>query len=265
MSQTSSSPGRPVLPDRKTPKVLGIISIVLGAAFALCNLSGMVMLAAAPYLASLLNQQSVSLQKAREARWSAQINDLKTQIDQTDDPQLKQTLQTQLAAAEAQKPEFAPMGAGFEIAAMKDPRVQYSQIAEHIVSFIIAILLIFSGIGLIKYRPSGRTLALATAIASILVVLIANAYKIAVVIPLTTRQTIDLMKQQMAAGGNAAPGAVPGFLTDERALAGIASAQVVAYALLSLIFPIIVLFLLNTRRVKAAFGLVPSILDSERM
>lgn len=121
-------------------------------------------------------------------------------------------------------------------------------IADAVLSIGLGILLIVAGVGLLKVKPQGRTLSLVYAVAKIVVVVAGAVYAIGYVQPASEAWTKEFMakmtKQQPP--GTPVP-SIPTLGPGGSIAAGVMS------SLMYLVYPIVLLVLLNTPTIKAAF------------
>lgn len=132
----------------------------------------------------------------------------------------------------------------------QDPNSKAVDLARAGISLLLGAGLLASGIGLLKLRPWGRTLAMTVAVIEILVVLASSGYDIAVTGPATQR-AMENVKQQMA-GRMKEPGIEPAVRMMEM-MTGIAVWGVVGFRMLFLVYYVILLLVLNGAKAKAAF------------
>jgi hypothetical protein len=118
---------------------------------------------------------------------------------------------------------------------------------------VLLVVLLISGIGLIRLTPWGRTLALWWAglqIVQVAILLVAN---LVVVLPInkvnTDKQIAQLEANAKAQGAGPAEASA---LQMAKGMTGLAGPMAVAQSLSGMIYPVIVLILLNTAGARAA-------------
>lgn len=103
-------------------------------------------------------------------------------------------------------------------------------------SFVLAVMLIIAGIGLLKSRDSGRQMSIRYAWASIITKLISLGFTIAIVIPATKRMT-DTLYQGM-----------PGTMSNT--MGSVMQYSQVFSILVTFTYPVIVLFMMKSEKVR---------------
>jgi hypothetical protein len=140
------------------------------------------------------------------------------------------------------------------------PAYQAVQIAQVIFYFILSVMLLMSGIGLLNMQNWARMAAIAYAVIDIVVRIAALVYQLAFINPVMMRAMDRAMQLQMQQfpGPNRPP--VPNM----SALTGIINVVTVIVALVVIAFDVILLIIMLLPRVAAAFALRPPPDDDER-
>ena len=120
---------------------------------------------------------------------------------------------------------------------------QYGSLAFN---FVLDILMIVSGFGLLQYKKWARTMAIAYAVLSLIFKVATLAYQTLVFIPAMT----SFYEQALLKGGQAPPG----FAIGLKASPYLGVCSIVLFAA----YPIVVLSILMSKTGKAAFDYVPS-------
>lgn len=244
-----------VLPKPGIPKTLGILNVIFGVLtilWGICALGGLLL---APALMEF-GQKTVKDAQAKvieQQKAQLKVYDDREAAAKTDDE--KKAIQQERQATIASTPAMPPMDMSAATAMMKDPVVVGFTFANGGTGLILSVLLLISGIGLIRLVSWGRSLGVAYAGLQIAQVVLMTAVSLLFVQP-TQQANLEkmLVKQEADAKlPNAPPGAAEAVKMS-RAMSNPGMAQVMslAWPVLGSIYPVILLVLLNKPGARAA-------------
>lgn len=240
------SPGEVPQPPSSAPKVLGALNIAFGALLLLCGGYALVMaLFVGPMMSTVMAGQQEELEQAHQSALDAQVAELRRLQSQAGSAEERAALESQIQTV-LNAP--APPKINFSASMMpgSTPGMMAYQATDAISGMVLNILMVVSGIGLLRIRSWGRSLALWVAglkITRLLALLVVN---IILVVPVQVQQMQEMFKQ--VPGGGGAP---PAEFLPWMGVYMLAAAVVTA--IVGAIYPVIVLWLLNTKRVRATF------------
>jgi len=246
----------PTVANTTIPKTIGILNIVFGAILCLCGMVAAVQslawLALAPSLDQFMQEAQTTLQD-QTAESEQEVQDLILQEEAAENEDERAVLKAEREAAEREldqrksAPQAFP-GMVNPFAMARDPRLLVFGIVNESAGLILNVLLVISGVGLIKLKEWGRKLSLWAAGLKLGRLVVVAVYQVVVIAPLMAGQMkgmMDAMAQQ------AGPGAPPmgGFAA---MMAGMQSAAAVAGFIFASIYPIVVLVCLTRQSARAA-------------
>jgi hypothetical protein len=236
-------------PPTAIPRIIGILNIIFGGLLLLCAVWSGLNLALQSAMVPFMAGQQQQLQKAVEAERKAELQKLEERAKTSKNVQEKAELQKQQKALESQPPPQFPDLSKF----MSNSRLRGFTLIDVTTAGLLNILLIVSGIGLIRYQQWGRLTALwVAAIKIVRLVALYSFYAVAVVPGMA--QQFRAFFEELARAAPPGPNAPP--VEQLGMLATAIAAAMVAYAILMVLFgsiyPIVVLALLTRPRVRDA-------------
>jgi hypothetical protein len=240
-------------PRTGIPKVIGILNIVFGSLLMLCSICMGLGLAAQFAAGPMFAAQQQVFQQILEADRQQKLQDLQKRAQAAKNDKDKAEIQVQERALKAQPLPKLPDMTKF----MQDPALQGYSIADVVSSLILNILLLVSGIGLVRYAEWGRRLGLWIAAIKIVRLVVIYGFFIVVVVPRVTKAITSIFQEMVQEMAKAAP---PGQrIPGPAEMAQMGTSLGIMYTVLAIgmvifgvIYPIIVLILLSRPRVKAA-------------
>ena len=243
-----------VLPKPGVPKTLGILNVVFGVLLILGGVCTIGSLVAAPMMMSFASNTVKKVEQDVDARNKAELAPIDGQIAAEKDEAKKKDLEdqrSQIIAKQAKAPNIGNMTQAMDT--IKDPTIMAVSYAGAITGTLLHIVLLISGIGLIRMKPIGRTLANAWGSLIIIQVLALTTANVILVVPiqkqLVEKQVAELEKQAQGKPANS-PEAMAVNLS--KATASLTGPMAIAGPLTGLIYPIILLILVNTPGSRAA-------------
>lgn len=240
------SESAPLLPDRQTPRTIGILNIVFGIVLLLgCNFcmgayTGGV-IAAMPAI-----QSAIDIDRGEKL---SRIDQLEAEAKAAGDDEIKrQNLideQDQIKAEIASVPDISRLSEMFT-----EPMSLVYLVADQALGIPLNIMLIISGVGLVRMRAWGRSLALWTFVLKIVRLIPQELYFSFVVAPLWSRSMARLAASTMqpAEAAKAESGVFAGYLATYIGMG-------IAVLILGVIYPAIGWWLLKKKAVRGAFEL----------
>jgi hypothetical protein len=242
-----------VVPKPGIPKTLGILNIIFGVILVLFGICGIGMTVLAPALMDMGDGLIKKTQADVEARNKATEKQFDDQIAAAKTDEEKKALEQQKAATIAMQPRVQPVDMSAAKEVLKDPTIMGVTYAGAFSGLILHIMLLVSGIGLIRLAPWARSLAVWWGGLVILYLAIFLAANIAIVMPankpITDKQIANLEEQ-----AKGKPPGSPEEMTLKVTKLGVSLALplAVGQTIGLMIYPIVVLILLNTKGARAA-------------
>ncbi len=242
-----------VLPKPGIPKTLGILNVIFGVLLLLGGLCGLAGTVAAPALVKFSEETVKQAQSQAEAQHEARLKNLDERAKAAKTDEEKKALELERAAVEASKPVTPKMDMSAATDALNNPTIMGFSFAEQGIGLILAIVLLVSGILLIRLAPAGRSLAVWYAGFQILATVILMVVNIAIVQPVNKPNT-DKQIAKMEADAQGKPPGSPEVTTVQmtKMMANLAIPMVVGKSVLGMIYPAILLILLNSAGARAA-------------
>jgi hypothetical protein len=241
-----------VLPRPGIPKTLGILNIIFSVILILLGICGLGTLVLAPYLMQLAETAQKTQQAKAEARTKEMEKGFDDRIATAKTDAEKQAIEREKASAITNQPQITMDFSAAE-AAMNDSKVMAINVLGALSGLVCHVLLLISGIGLVRLATWGRSLAVFWAglqIVQIILLLVAS-----VLIALPANKPIN--DQQIANLEKAAQGKPPGSpevftLKLTKTIVSLSVPLAVGFSLLGTIYPVVVLILLNKKGARAA-------------
>lgn len=244
MDSTNPWSDAPPLPDAVRPRTLGVLNVIFGLVFVLAGCLG---LGGTLYLIVVAGAAG-GMQEKLQAERQLQLESLDQQLADEQDPAKRESLQRRRDSLEAQPAmPFGGQDMGAMMAPYTDPRVIGWSVAVTGGGMLLNGLLFVSGLGLLKLRSWGRSLALFTAGSKVLLVVAGNAAFLLMVLPFWYSEW-QKMDEAVAAAGIATSIDVSAYSL------GVYLADAAIKLVGGLIYPIVLLVMLRRPAVKAAFA-----------
>lgn len=238
-------------PNPGLARSLGTLNIVFGAILLLCGLCSGISLLSMAFAGTMANQaqfQAQWQQAWKQAR-DQQLARLQQELDATKDAAVRQRIEARMAEIREASPPEVDFAAMYGI---KDPAVVVFWSVELLSGIIFNLLLIVGGIGLLSLADWGRKLSIYVAVLKLVRLVGLYGYALLAVVP--------VMARDMAQAFHDMAGSVPENRGQEvPPVAEMAQGFGIAWALglgvfavLAVIYPLLMLFLLARPSVKAA-------------
>jgi hypothetical protein len=242
-----------VLPNYRLPKLFGNLNILFSSQLLVCGLCLGVSVLSLPLLTRGMDQVQEKAARQFQARQKAEVEEAAQRLKEAKNDEEKGELEAKLKELEARPPAKLPAAVDFTKLGFGDSTYIAFSWVEVFSGIVLNILMLTSGIGLLECRGWALRLAIWTAAAKILRLLVLYSYFTVAIVPMIAQRmgamVGDMMTQQPGIG---APGGVPPTEFLVRTYAITYSAYGIGMLLIGSIYPAAVLWFLTRPRVKAA-------------
>ena len=242
-----------VLPKPAIPKTLGILNIIFGVLFSLLGICGLGALVAAPALVQFADKTVKDAQVQIESKNKASEKVYDDRIAAAKDDEEKKGIEKEKADFIASRPQLAQPDMSAATDVLNNPKIMAFSLGGGLSGLVLQIMLLISGIGLIRLTPWGRSLAVWWAGIQIVQVLILLAINLAMILPMSqagNEKQIARMEEIVKTKGANSPEAAALPMT--KFMGSFQTGIAVGTSLLGIIYPVIVLALLKTPGARAA-------------
>lgn len=249
-----TAPDGTVVPKPQIPKTLGILHLIFGTLLVLGGTCILGFTLAAPAIATQYQQVNEKQVQAIQDGYRAQLKTLEDAEQSATDEETKATLRderTKLANSPPPKPIQADLSG---LDQLGNPTIRNATVVEKLSGLALNIALIVAGVGLIRLRPWGRSLAIQVAAVQLVRIVAMTILYLTLVIPAQRAEAekiLDRLEQQVKAGN--APPTAQTTIQSTRMMLPLAPLWVVGYYPIAAIYPVVCLVLLRTRGARAAF------------
>jgi hypothetical protein len=244
-----------VLPKPGIPKTLGILNVIFGVLLVLYGFCTLGTLVAAPALVGFAEKTVKDVQTKVEAKQKADLKAFEDREKAATTEEEKKAIQQEREAFVANSPPVVQMDMSAATDALKDPVVMGYSYINLGTGVILSLLLLISGIGLIRLAPWGRTTAIAWAGLQILQLVVLTTASILYIQPVQLQNQQKMLAKMEAdvKAGKAAPGVAESLkMSQAMASNGVTTVIALGTAVVGSIYPVVVLLLLNTAGARAA-------------
>lgn len=253
---SSDASPRQIVPLPRIPKVIGILNIAFGAGLLLCGLCSGFYVAILPMTTKAFTQVAKQAEEQQKAPLKARLEALaeEEKSAETEEAKIKLAKERQQLEDALNRPSIAPT-MNFDKMGLNDPKLVGYMWAEVGTGIILNVLLIVSGIGLVRFKPFGRKLGLWVAGGKILRLVVLYSFFIVAIVPWYSRKmaefAVDMMQQQSGPGAPGGKGAPPIDLLI-RTYTITYTATGIGMIVFGSIYPIVCLVLLSRPGARAA-------------
>lgn len=232
----------------KGPFVIGVLNIVLGILGVLCNCYSGFNAAMMPFADSMMKQAQAKI----DAQRKASVDDFEQQLADAEDEEARVKVQKEYDRWKDKNPPFDFSGM---YAWSKDPRFLVPTIGDAVVSLLLNVLMIAAGIGLVKYRPWSRSMAMWVACLKIGAVAVSAVLMITLVVPAFSDGMEHMLKsmEEMQRQMPNAPPPMPMIDSIGQMYRVMGTAFVIASSIFAAAYPIVVLCVIGSKRNRRAF------------
>ena len=242
-----------VTPKPGVPKTLGILNIIFGVLLVLMGLCQVGGLLIAPTAMNLAEKTVKDAQSKLEARDKENLKSLDDREAAAKTDEEKKAIQQERANAIASKPQMPTMDMSAATEVLHDPTIMGFTYVNLAIGLILHIMLIVSGIGLIRFTPWGRSLAVAWGGLQLLALVVMTTASLMIVQPINKAATEkQIAKFEEAAKNKGANSVEASQAQMMKMMVPLQLPMIVGGAVVGMIYPVIVLILLNTAGARAA-------------
>jgi hypothetical protein len=247
MAMSNALPPGYAVPNTSLPKTTGTLNIVFASLTLLFVILQIVMTLLAPMLMDFAQSSVREVQAKAEASRKQQIAALKKDEAEAKTEEEKKQIRGQIEAIEAR-----PQPDGPDLKAimgqMDSPVIRAYTWTDMLTALILNVLMLASGIGLLRLKESARRLALWVAGLKIARLAVLLVVQIVFILPVSTKLQREMITEM---GGTGAPNAQAAEMTAKMgAAAGVA--MTVILSVLSMVWPILMIVLLTRPGSRAA-------------
>jgi hypothetical protein len=248
-----------VVPNLLIPRTLGILNIVFASLVLCCGLFSVASIAFMPAFQKAMQSQVKQVEVKVGQRRQAALDALQDE-EKSAKTEAERTAIAVRRASVMSSPKQTLVGSTMDMEAMglTDPKLLGYWYADIFSGIVLNLVMLISGIGLIRLRPWGRSIWLWTAGVKIVRLLLLYGYFALAVVPIMSeklgRAIGTMMAQQQQAFGR---GGGPSVDMLVRIYAITYTIYAVGIIVVGSIYPAISLWLLNKTNVKAAFLMGP--------
>jgi predicted Holliday junction resolvase-like endonuclease len=242
-----------VMPRPRIPNVLGILNIVVATCLLLFGSYVGVYFAIIPMSQRAMTEMREKGEADLEAKKQVELKAIEVAARAAKTEDEKKAVEARRKAVENSPKVILPVGMDIDKMGLNRSEFRVFSWAEVVTGFVLNVLLLVSGIELVRRHSWGIRLGLATAAAKIVRLVLAYGYVALVLIPplaqATGRMAFEAVAQQNP-GGKTPPGLDPAFLTKIYYV----SYTVIAVSMIVFgsIYPMIVLWFLSRPGARAA-------------
>jgi hypothetical protein len=207
----SPRPAGDVLPRPRIPNVIGILNIIFATFLMLFSLYMGWYAAIMPVSHRAMVQVRQNAEAAREAQLQAERKSLEESEKNASTVRLKAALAAKLAALQARPKVTIPYGMDLEQLGLVGLKFTVYSWVDVITALALDALMVIAGLGLLQRKTSALRLAIATAAAKIIRLVLLYSYVVLAIVPpiaqASGRMAIEITSQQQKAMGG--PGMPP--------------------------------------------------------
>jgi len=182
-------------------KTLGALNIVFGVGLMLCGTAFDAYFVALPSLMSTLERQQESVQDQFQQRRDAEIQALRVQEEKAETAEEKARARADRIAAESQPLPNPPMPmADLSMYGLDDPRVRTHYAVEGATCLLVNLLMLISGIGLLRLKNWGRRMAIQVAVLKVVRLVLLTGSLMFIVQPILDAKQAQAQARQPDAG-----------------------------------------------------------------
>ncbi len=246
--------GKWVVPNPQVPRTFGILNIVFGILLLLFAAYSIAMQVIGPKFQNAVMAQMKEQQASKKAERDAKIGELKKKEEAAKTKEDKESITDEREALERHvEPDVAAI-MGDAMGMAQDPRIVRYTYVEGIAGVLLNLLMVISGVALLRMADWGRRLALGVACLKILRWVSIMVFTLVVIVPMTGQTTQKMFSEiNKQAKANSPGGASPIPMTLLSQFAAILTAvTAVASALIASIYPALSLWFLTRPATRAA-------------
>jgi hypothetical protein len=238
-----------VAPNFRTPRLLGIFSVVFASELLIAGICMGGYVSIMPMFSRMMDATTTQLEAQGKTRKAAELAALaeKEKAAKTDEQKIE--IAAERKAIEARP--LSPMAGAMDVnkVTMGDPAFIGYSWADVVSGIVLNVLLLASGIGLLSWRPWARTLGVWTAFLKIVRLVVVYGYFVIVIVPPYCERLGKVVEEMMTSQGTPAP-VGGGFFVKMYTV--MYTGMGLGMMLIGAIYPAILLWLLTRPAVKSA-------------
>jgi len=246
--------GKWVVPNPQVPRTFGMLNIIFGILLILFGAYTIAMIILGPKIQNAFVNPMKEQQAAKKAERDAKIAELKKKEEAAKTKEEKETIADEREAVERSGGPDVSAIMSETMGMTQNPRIVAYTYVESIAGILLNVLMLISGVALVRMSDWGRRLALGVAWLKILRWVAIMVFTLVVMVPITAEasrkmfQEIDKeVKAKSAGGANPVPMA---FFAQFTAI--LTAVTAVASALFASIYPVLTLWFLTRPAARAA-------------
>ena len=242
-----------VHPKQELPKTLGILNVIFGVLLVLLGLCVTSALVFGPTMMGGFEKILKEAQSKVEVQQKARVKQYDDRIAGAKTDEEKKRIEAEKADVVASQPQVKVDFSMFS-RMMTDPTIRALNYAGALTGLALHVVLLISGIGLIRLTSWGRSLGIWWAgfqIVQVLALLVATIVYAFPIQQATTEKMLVSIQEQNVARGVGGP-ADAGAIKFARAMISIQAPITIIQSLVGCVYPVVLLCLLNTSGARAA-------------
>ena len=190
-------------PKSGTPRVLGMLNIVFGAALVLggicCGINAMMQSALMPILAAQQQQMQQQIKSTQEAARAEKLSKLDEREQAATTDEEKSSIQSERQAVQSSPTVLMPVMPDMsKMYGMNDPRVLGYSIIDIFTGILFNIFLLISGAGLVAMKEWGRKMAIWVAAIKIARLVVLQTCSVIFVAPVMAKGMADTLQEMLS-------------------------------------------------------------------
>lgn len=245
-----AEPSGMVAPNFRTPRLLGIFSVVFASELLIAGVCMGGYVAVMPMFARLMDASSAQLEARAKASKTAELAALAEKEKKAETAEQKIEIAAERKAIETRP--LSPMTGAMDVnrVTMGDKSfIRYSW-ADVVTGIVLNVLLLASGIGLLAWRPWARTLGVWTAFLKIVRLVLVYGYFVIAIVPPYCQRLGKAVEEMMGAMPGPSPAMGAGFFTKMYTV--MYTGMGLGVMAIGAIYPALLLWLLTRPAVKSA-------------
>jgi hypothetical protein len=237
-----------VVPNTSLPKTTGVLNIAFASLLLIFIFIQIGMTLLSPMLMGYAQQAIDEAQAKVAASRQQQIDALRKQEGTAETEEAKEAIRKQIQAMEAQAAQKVGPDMNVLAEQMKNPVIWIYSWTDEISALVLNVLMLVSGVGLLKLRERARRLALWVGGLKIARLVILALVQVFIVLPVTMKMQQDMMARMTAGAGAQAQA----MQTAMKFGVAASTAMVFIGALFGMVWPILMIVMLTRPGSRAA-------------
>lgn len=260
-SPPSQRPKAYVKPQPRLARSIGILTILYSLGLIVYGLINFAVVYGLPYLDGALSEVQKEQVESQTKRRQQALEVLDERMAKAATPAAKAQVTLDRLLLEQTEPAGIP-GMTVGLGMFSDPKVQSGSAIDTGIKLALNVLLLFAGIGLMRSKPWGRSLGLVASWLKIPVLVVLTVVAIRYGTPLLAEAFTKDMGKMMgqAFGGSEPPANLAAEWAGYSAMMSKSFSTIIAlFAAFGLLYPILLIVMLNRPTLRAELGKKPSV------